>query len=68
MSQSDINRMFTKISWNVRNDQVWKAGAQNDVVELCELLGLLAAGPGLGLTTSEPTHPRLPTPSVKRIW
>jgi len=126
MSQSDINRMFTKISWDVRNpgsvplavrrayklattapggpvfiactrealatkgasaeiypreqfmidarprppkdqietlarwlieaerpvpifgDQVWKAGAQNDVVELCELLGLPAAGPGLG--------------------
>ncbi len=126
MSQSDINRMFTKISWDVRNpssvplairrayklattapggpvfiactrealttkgitgeiypreqflvdarprpakdqietlakwlleaerpvpifgDQVWKSGAQNDIVELCELLGLPAAGPGLG--------------------
>ncbi len=125
-SQSDINRMFTKISWDVRNpasvalavrrafklamtapggpvyigyttqalgtkgvtadiyprenfmvdarprpakdqietlakwlleaerpmpifgDQVWKSGAQADVVELVELLGLPAAGPGLG--------------------
>lgn len=124
-SQSDVNRMFTKISWDVRNpasvalslrrayklaatapggpvyiactrealsgkatseiyprekflvdarprpakdqietlakwlleaerpipifgDQVWKAGAQHDIVELTELLGLPAAGPGLG--------------------
>jgi thiamine pyrophosphate-dependent acetolactate synthase large subunit-like protein len=125
-SQSDVNRMFTKISWDVRNpasvalavrrafklaatapggpvyiactgqalntkgvtadiyprenflvearprpakdqietlarwmieaerpipifgDQVWKSGAQDDIIELCELLGLPAAGPGLG--------------------
>lgn len=126
MSQSDINRMFTKISWDVRSpasvpsalrraykvaatapggpvyiaysrealsaknvtadvypsekfmvaarprpardqiealakwlieaerpipifgDEVWKTGAQDDIIELCELLGLPAAGPGLG--------------------
>jgi len=125
-SQSDINRMFTKISWDVRNptsvalavrrafklastapggpvyiactgqalntknvtaeifprdkflvdarprpaadqietlarwiveaerpvpifgDQVWKSGAQDDIIELCELVGMPAAGPGLG--------------------
>jgi thiamine pyrophosphate-dependent acetolactate synthase large subunit-like protein len=29
-------------------DEVWKSGAQHDVVELCELVGLPAAGPGLG--------------------
>lgn len=137
MSQGDINRMFTKVSWDVRNpasvavslrraykvattapggpvyiaysrealsaknvagaiyprdnflvearprpakdqietlarwmldaerpipifgDEVWKSGAQDDVIALCELLGLPAAGPGLrqGFRNVPTSHP-----------
>jgi benzoylformate decarboxylase len=138
MSQGDINRMFTKVSWEVRNpasvplslrraykvattapggpvyvayarealtaknvtgeiyprenflvearprpakdqietlakwlleaerpvpifgDEVWKSGAQHEVIALCELLGLPAAGPGLrqGFRNVPTTHPQ----------
>lgn len=137
MSQSDINRMFTKISWDVRNpasvpvalrraykladaapggpvyvaysrealaaknvtadiysretfmvdarprpaqdqietlarwlleaerpvpifgDEIWKSGAQNEIIELSELLGMPAAGPGLaqGYRNFPTSHP-----------
>jgi len=41
-------------------DQVWKSGAQSEVIELCELLGLPAAGPGLaqGYRNFPTRHPQ----------
>jgi len=51
-----IDQIQTLAKWLVEaqrpipifGDEVWKSGAQKEVLELVELLGLPAAGPGLG--------------------